>query len=176
MSGSSKKKDCNCKKKTKVYTDEDLKKQSSNGSKISMVRNFATSLASRGLKNKKTTEPIKKLRVLSCFGDLHVGGELPPCQHLHESKTAGKYFCGGCGCGDKPRAWLVADGNEYSKLDYPTLSCPMQMPGFTDYSASDPDEAEEPVTRKYYIENVDYSVVDKMPVTTPEEPPKIDEE
>ena len=109
MSDSSKKKDCNCGKKTRTYSEEDLKKQSSNGSKISMVRSFATSLASRGLKNKKTTEPIKKLRVLSCFGNEHLGGELPPCQHIHESKTPGKYFCGGCGCGDRKATWLISD-------------------------------------------------------------------
>ena len=71
---------------------------------------------------------------------------------------------------------MLADGEEYSKLDYPVLSCPMKMPGFTDYEPSKPDESEEPVTRKYYIENVDYDVVDKIPVTTPEEPPKLDEE
>ena len=149
-------------------------KNSSFKEKLGMAKSFAQSVISRGITNKKVDATTKQLRVISCFGD---GGELIPCEYLRESKEdSTKSFCGGCGCGDRKGTWLNADASEYSKLDYPTLSCPMKMPGFTDYAASDPDEAEEPVTRKYYIENVDYSVVDKMPVTTPEEPPKIDEE
>jgi len=43
------------------------------------------------------------------------------------------------------------------------------MPGFTNYVVSTPDEAEEPVTRKYYIENIDYSDVQKVSVVIGEE-------
>ena len=39
------------------------------------------------------------------------------------------------------------------------------MPGFTDYTASEPDEAEEPITRKYYIENMEYTEIQNIPVT-----------
>lgn len=145
---------------------EDLKNILSK--RIGMVQSFATALASRGLSNTKVNKPAKQLRVLSCFGNQHQGGELPACEHLKESNTPGKYFCGGCGCGDKPHTWLMADGEEYSKLDYPKLNCPLNMPGFTNYQPSKPDEANEPITRRHYIENMDYGLVAGVPVTLPE--------
>ena len=46
---------------------------------FSMVQNFAMALASRNLNNKKINKPIKQLRVLSCFGNESLGGELPEC-------------------------------------------------------------------------------------------------
>jgi hypothetical protein len=136
--------------------------------KIGMVQSFATALTSRGLAGNKVNKPTKQLRVLSCFGNKHMGGELPPCEHLKESSTPGKHFCGGCGCGDKPHTWLMSEGQEYSKLDYPKLNCPLNMPGFTNYQPSKPDEATEPITRRYYIENIDYSIVSNIPVSLPE--------
>ena len=132
---------------------------------INMVQSYASALASRGFGNKKVEKATKQLRVISCFGNQHVDGILPPCQHLKESKTLGKNFCGGCGCGDRPQTWLVAEGGSYGKLDHPKLSCPLGMPGFTDYKPSEPDEAEEPITRKYYIENMNYEEIQKIPVT-----------
>ena len=136
--------------------------------KFGMVQSFAMSLTSRGLTNKKINRANKQLRVLSCFGNQHVGGELPPCEHLENSETEGKYFYGGCGCGDKKGTWLMSDGNEYSKLDYPKLSCPLNMPGFSNYKMSEPDEAKDPVSRKYYAENINYKELEKLPVTNPE--------
>tara|TARA_R110002020_G_scaffold274194_2_gene489313 strand:- start:522 stop:674 length:153 start_codon:yes stop_codon:yes gene_type:complete len=44
------------------------------------------------------------------------------------------------------------------------------MPGFSNYLVSTPDEAEEPVTRKYYIENMDYEDVQKVEVKIGEKP------
>ena len=44
------------------------------------------------------------------------------------------------------------------------------MPGFTNYSPSKPDEAIPPITRKYYIENISFEDLNKMPVTLPEMP------
>ena len=144
--------------------------------KLAMVQSFAVALASRSLSNKKINKPIKQLRVLSCFGNQDIGGILPPCEHLLESKSGeGKNICGACGCGDTSRTWLVAESNEYSKLDYPSLACPLQMPGFTNYLVSSSDEADEPVTRKYYIENVDYGEVQKVSVVIGEEPENPDE-
>ena len=146
--------------------------------KLGMVQSFAVALASRNINNNKINKPIKQLRVLSCFGNLENGGELPPCEYLTESETGkGKHYCGACGCGDSKMTWLVAEGEDYSKLDYPKVACTLQMPGFTNYVVSSPDEAEEPVTRKYYIENIDYSEVQKVSVvigeeTTPEEDTK----
>ena len=48
------------------------------------------------------------------------------------------------------------------------------MPGFTNYVVSTPDEAEEPVTRKHYIENIDYDKVQNVSVIIGEETPKDD--
>ena len=47
------------------------------------------------------------------------------------------------------------------------------MPGFTNYQPSTPDEAVDPVTRRYYLENIDYNEVKNVSVTTPETPPDI---
>lgn len=141
--------------------------------KIGMIQSFAMSLTSRGLNEKKINKATKQLRVLSCFGDKHMGGVLPPCEHLKNSKTDGQYYCGGCGCGDKPGTWLVSNGTDYSKLDYPKLNCPITMPGFTNYVPSKPDEAVSPITRKYFIENINFEDLNKMPVTLPEMPEKM---
>ena len=144
------------------------------GRKLGMVQSFAAAIASRGISNTKINKPTKQLRVLSCFGNQHQGGQLPPCEYLKNSKVMpGKHFCGGCGCGDKPHTWLVAEGDEYSKLDYPKLQCPLNMPGFSNYEPSKPEEVGPPMTRRHYIEQIDYTEVDKIPVTLPqkEEPP-----
>ena len=130
--------------------------------KIGMAKNFAKSILSRGLSNNKTDKPTKQLRVISCFGD---GGELIPCEYLETSvKDASKHFCGGCGWGDRKGTWLAAEGDEYSKLDYPKLACPLQMPGFTNYEESEPDEAEGLVTRRYYIEMMTPKDIQKVEV------------
>ncbi len=139
--------------------------------KLSMVQSFASALASRSINNKKINKPIKQLRVLSCFGNQQNGGVLPPCEHLMDSETGeGKNYCGACGCGDRKQTWLIQEAEEYSKLDYPKVACPLQMPGFSNYLVSTPDEADEPVTRKFYIENMDYELVQKVPVTIGEQP------
>ena len=135
-----------------------------------MAKSYAESLISRGLDDKKTEEPIKRLRVLSCFGNQHTGGNLPPCEHLKNSKTEGKYYCGGCGCGDRKGTWLLSNDNNYSKLDYPKLTCPLKMPGFTNYEISDPEDGIPPITRKFYIENMDESDIKTVQVTSPEPP------
>lgn len=132
--------------------------------KMTMMQSFASAIASRGFNNEKVTIPMKQLRVASCFGNQNQGGLLPPCEHLKQSTTEGKFYCGGCGCGDRKGTWLVAEGDEYSKLDYPRLNCPLQMPGFSNYERSKPDEANAPITRRYYIEQLPYSEIEKIPV------------
>ena len=47
------------------------------------------------------------------------------------------------------------------------------MPGFTNYAPSKPDEAISPITRKYYIENINFEDLNKMPVTLPDMPEAI---
>ena len=141
-----------------------------------MAKSYAQALVSRGFSNKKTDPYTKKLRVLSCFGNKNIGGDLPPCEHLKESKTKGKFYCGGCGCGDRKGTWLISESEEYSKLDYPNLKCPLNMPGFSDYKVSSPEEAIIPVTRRYYIENIEESEVDKINVTINEIPEEMQKE
>lgn len=104
------------------------------------VKSFSKSMISRGINNKKCSEETKSLRFLSCHGKSEIG--LAPCEHRKGSvKFQGSFFCGGCGCGDKRTTQLVnitQDGSEsYSKLDYPTVNCPLNMPGFTNYSSSE---------------------------------------
>lgn len=160
-------------KTRQVQTPQSIKEQLAK--KMGMVQSFATALASRGFSENKVHKPVKQLRVLSCFGNQDKGGILPPCEYLRNSTAMpGKHYCGGCGCGDKPNTWLMANGEEYSKLDYPKLNCPLNMPGFANYETSKPDEAEAPITRRYYIEQIDYSEIEKIDVSLPEkeEPPK----
>jgi len=154
------------------FRKETIEQKSGIANKLTMVQNFATALTSRGLKNEKTTKPVKQLRVLSCFGNQSSGGVLPPCEHLKTSATEGKHYCGGCGCGDRKGTWLIAEGDEYSKLDYPKLACPLQMPGFTNYKQSTADEAVSPITRRYYIENMNYKDIDMVQVTIHNTPPR----
>ena len=172
---------CNCRKNNMSenniqqgeieFRKQEVKPQENTiAKKIGMIQSFATAISSRGLKNEKVNKPIKQLRVLSCFGNQAQGGPLPPCEHLKESTTPGKHYCGGCGCGDRKGTWLVAEGEEYSKLDYPKLNCPLQMPGFLNCKESTPDEAVSPITRRYYIENISYKDLESVPVTTHEPP------
>lgn len=120
---------------------------------------FAASLASRGIKNTKTDVQTKQLRVLSCFGH----GDIPSCPFLKHSSTPGKHYCARCGCGDKKHTWLLKESEEYSKLDYPTLNCPLKMPGFSNY---DPNyKIPEIATRKEQIENFDPDQLQYIQVT-----------
>jgi len=94
------------------------------------VKSYFQSVMSKGLTGKKVDENVRHLRVLSCHGT--TDGTIPPCEHLIESDNyPGKHYCSKCGCGDKSRSLLDKEG--YNKLDYPVLSCPIGMPGFTNY-------------------------------------------
>lgn len=120
---------------------------------------FAASLASRGISDTKIDLPTKQLRVLSCFGD----ETIRPCSFLKKSKKQNHYYCGRCGCGDHKHTWLIKDGNEYSKLDYPTLNCPIKMPGFSNY---DPNfYVSEEKERKKTIEDYDPEKLQFIKVT-----------
>lgn len=158
------------------FRKEEIKKQGGVKEKLTMMQTFASAIASRGFNNEKVHPPIKQLRVLSCFGNKEQGGVLPPCEHLKPSSTEGKFYCGGCGCGDRKGTWLMAEGDEYSKLDYPRLTCPLQMPGFSNYEKSKPDEGVEPITRRHYIERLPFAEIQKIPVSTHEIPIKAKED
>ena len=155
-----------------LFRKAEVKTQSGIQQKLTMMQSFASALTSRGLNNEKVTIPMKQLRTISCFGNKAEGGVLPPCEHLKESKTPGKFICGGCGCGDREATWLVGNGSSYSKLDYPRLACPLQMPGFTNYEKSKPSEAVPPVTRRHYIEQLGYKDLGKIAATSHDPPIK----
>jgi len=163
---------CGCNKNKTEISPEVAPQQLKNilTTKLGMVASFAKAVASRGVTNKKIELPVKQLRVLSCFGNDSQGGSISPCEHLKSSQTPGKHYCGGCGCGDKPRTWLIGNSNEYSKLDYPALNCPLKMPGFTNYEATTPEEQVNGNTRKHLIEMADYKEIDKVQTTTNEPP------
>ena len=161
------------------FKERQVEKTSTISKKIEMAQSFISAIASRGASNNKVNVPLKQLRVLSCFGNKDKGGQLPPCEFLRKSSTEGKFFCGGCGCGDKPLTWLMGEGEEYSKLDYPKLNCPLHMPGFTNYKQSGPEEAISPITRRYYVENINYTDLEQVQVSMhdipelPTEPPNV---
>ena len=131
---------------------KDLTGKKSLKDRIGMVGSYAAAMASRGLSNNKIDKKTKQLRVLSCMGK----GELPPCEYLRKSKVNDeKNFCGGCGCGDRSATWLMSDSDD----------CPLNMPGFSNYESSSPDEAKEPITRRHYIEQMDMKDVNSVSVT-----------
>jgi len=173
-------KKCSCSKcgrKFKYKNDPDsgkpnLDKEVQNIMKrgFSMLQSFAKSVASRGITNKKADVAVKQLRVLSCFGDESIGGNIERCMELRQSSTPGKFYCGKCGCGDKPRTWLLSTGEDYSKLDYPKLSCPLQMPGFTNYETHT-----KKGSRKYDIEKYSVDDLANIPVSSPD-PPEVKED
>jgi hypothetical protein len=126
---------------------------------LSKIILFALSIASRGLKNHKTDLPTKQLRYISCYGN----GIIPPCKFLNKSKNSEHYYCGKCGCGDHKHTWLVREAGEYSKLDYPVISCPLKMPGFSNYDPNFYDK--EDGQRKRNIENLNPSTVELVQIT-----------
>ena len=126
---------------------------------LSKIVLFALSVASRGLKNHKTDLPTKQLRYISCYGN----GIIPPCKFLNKSKDSEHYYCGKCGCGDHKHTWLVREAGEYSKLDYPVISCPLKMPGFSNYDPNFYDK--EDGQRKRNIENLNPSTVELVQIT-----------
>ena len=126
---------------------------------VSKIVLCARSVASRGLKNHKTDLPTKQLRYISCYGN----GIIPPCKFLNKSKNSEHYYCGKCGCGDHKHTWLVREAGEYSKLDYPVISCPLKMPGFSNYDPNFYDK--EDGQRKRDIENLNPSTVELVQIT-----------
>jgi hypothetical protein len=129
---------------------------------IGKAKSFAESMLSKGINNNKASPETYSLRVLSCHGDTEK--DLPPCPHRKNSAIfENSYFCGACGCGDKQLTQLTPftiNGKlvEYTKLHYPKVSCPMEMPGFTNYKPN-AESAKTANDRKQFIEfnqGVDY--------------------
>ena len=131
----------------KVVRPEPIEEQPTPEAKsfIKKVVSYGKSLKSRGLYDNMADETTIQKRELSCHGN---DKELEPCHLRHNSKKfAGRKICGGCGCGDKSRNFLNGDG--YIKLYYPDVTCPIQMPGF-----SNETPAKEHENRKKRVEQV----------------------
>tara|TARA_Y100000004_G_C8916814_1_gene413466 strand:- start:83 stop:604 length:522 start_codon:yes stop_codon:yes gene_type:complete len=103
---------------------------------------FGRAIVSRGLYDNMADEETIAKRELSCHGnDL-----IEPCPQRQDSKKfPGRTICGACGCGDKPRNFLNGEG--YLKTYYPSVSCPVQMPGFDNHAP-----AKEHENRKKRVE------------------------
>ena len=81
----------------------------------------------------RVSDEVLQQRRLSCFGDK---GMVAACSRLRYTSQNG-YFCGGCGCGKNELARLDADSpDEYTKLHYPELQCPLKKKGFSNYEAA----------------------------------------
>lgn len=128
----------------------------------SKAKSFAQSMISRGLNDNKASQETYSLRVLSCHGDPEKG--LPPCpRRMNSAKFENSFYCGACGCGDKQLTQLTSftvNGKmiDYTKLNYPKVNCPLEMPGFTNYK-SNIESAKTANDRKQFIEfneSVDY--------------------
>lgn len=115
---------------------------------IKKIMMLAMSIASRGIDNKRIDLATKQLRHVSCHGL----DNIIPCHNLVKSKKSNFYYCNGCGCGDHEHTWLEREEGKYSKLDYPVLNCPLNMPGFTNY---DPNSPKDSLERKRAIEDLD---------------------
>ena len=140
--------------------------------KIDQIKSFAAAMVSRGLSNNVTDIETKRLRVASCFGTESIGGNIGRCPALNNSTTEGKHFCGACGCGDKQGTWLIPESQKYSKLDYPKLTCPLNMPGFTNYVPVTIEKTTDNDSRKKAVESLTKEDLDKLSVTLPEVMPK----
>jgi len=129
---------------------------------LSKAKSFTESMVSRGLNDNKASEITHSLRVLSCHGD--ADQDLPPCpRRMDSARYPGSHYCGACGCGDKQLTQLTPYENggkmvEYTKLHYPKVTCPLQMPGFTNYVPNS-ESTKTANDRKQFIElkeSVDY--------------------
>jgi hypothetical protein len=111
---------------------------------LNKVKSIVNSYASRGItQDKRCDSNTKRIRSISCHGDESLG--IAPCSFRRISKEEGRYYCGECGCGDRPATWLNSKTPEdYTKLDFPTVVCPLNMPGFTNYTPA----IKETVARK----------------------------
>lgn len=93
---------------------------------------LSTAISVIGVNNtlgERVSNEILEKRKISCFGNKNLNA--PICSRLKFINNKG-YFCGSCGCGDNNLARLDGDfDEEYTKLHYPYLQCPLQKPGFS---------------------------------------------
>lgn len=140
---------------------KDEKVEHKDASVFAKAKTYAEAVLSKGFSKKECSGETKVLRLFSCHGDNT--DLLPPCSERKQSaKYEGSYYCGACGCGDKKGTQLInmtINGeSQYSKLDYPKVSCPFKMPGFTDYVPSEEGVSEnsrkKELEKRYGIEYI----------------------
>jgi len=126
---------------------------------LNKVKSAVEAYASRGItQDKRCDEETKKVRSISCHGDSERG--IAPCEFRRDSKVEeGRFYCGECGCGDRAATWLNAKQPEdYTKLDFPKVVCPLNMPGFSNYTPASEETVERRMkynfTRKEQIERL----------------------
>lgn len=110
------------------------------------AHNFILSLGSKVLEGKVSKE-IKNERILSCHGINEEGKQIqPPCRARGFNTDKKFHSCNLCGCGAKEIARISSYGStennpifdeEYMKLDFPYLACPMQKKGFSNYDGDE---------------------------------------
>lgn len=100
--------------------------------KFVKVWQYADAMASRWIGG-EVSEEIKDIRNISCHGSMELN--IPPCEFRVDSINYPKsHYCGACNCGDFQTTQLTnLDKDHYSKLDYPRVTCPKEMPGFTNF-------------------------------------------
>jgi len=99
------------------------------------IKSFFKSMISRAHSGKVSPE-VKALRWRSCSGLDQDGVRVRPvCPFFAKSQDGKHNYCNACGCGDKSIAYLNRDEGGYSKLDYPSLECPLEEEGFSNYKA-----------------------------------------
>ncbi len=101
------------------------------------AKSYAEAVASKGFTGKRACEKIFLARYASCHGNEQEG--ISPCPHRAVSeKDASRYYCTACGCGDREATWLNSNNpDDYTKLHFPKVQCPLKMPGFTNYEKGD---------------------------------------
>lgn len=100
---------------------------------------FIAALTSRGLTNHRVDGETYAQRHLSCTGRTPSGEvRAAPCPSLTTGRDSSLY-CGACGCPQSPLSRISGPG--YSKLHYPTLSCPRKRKGFSNHV---PEQADLP--------------------------------
>ncbi len=111
-------------------------------------KSFLKSILSRIITPKgKVPAFVKETRKVSCNGD---GAMIKACDFRKASRTKGAFVCGACGCGDRESVFVDGPVPGFEKLDYPYVSCPASMPGFSNYLSS--GEESQPSERKLSIE------------------------
>lgn len=93
---------------------------------------YAVSRLSAGLfRTHRVSDEIAALRRRSCFGDATDIAKHPPCAAVWKDMD-GFHYCGRCRCGKRAQARL--DGDQYAKLEYPILNCPLKREGFSNFT------------------------------------------